>query len=87
MSKVWIVEGNTGEYSDRNSWIVKVCSSKYIAEQLCEKLNNWCKENFVHISNIDRHSYNYDRIKNPDDKMFSADYTGTNYCAFESDYE
>ena len=85
MSKVYLVEGNCGEYSDHASWIVKGFSTREAAENLRDRLIEWTKENGVAEDTCTNH--NYWNLKCPLDPNFQSSYTGTTYIVFESDYE
>jgi hypothetical protein len=80
---IYIVMGTTGEYSDRNEWLVRAYFSKIKAEALVETLEAWCRENSVSRLD-DRVSFERrDGIKCPLDPQFQCDYTGTSYYLAE----
>lgn len=85
MSKIYLVEGHCGEYSDHTSWIVKGFSTKEAAESLRDKLIEWTRQNGV--ADDDKRTYDYRTLKCPLDPQFQSSYTGTTYLVFESDYE
>jgi hypothetical protein len=82
--KIYLVYGSTGEYSDYSQWNVKSFKDKAQAEQLVEKLNNWCKENGVHLDKMTNRHERWN-LKCPYDKYFHCDYTGTIYGLEEVD--
>ena len=80
MASVYVVSGETGEYSDRRNWPVVAFLEKAQAEAFCERLNAWCKENFCWYFSSDH--YNRPTLC-PLDLNFSCDYTGTAYHMWE----
>jgi hypothetical protein len=83
--KIYLVYGSTGEYSGHTLWNIQACSSKEQAQELVEKLNNWCKENGVYQDKVDSSRYDRWNLKCPYDKYFRCDYTGTSYGLEEVD--
>jgi hypothetical protein len=85
VASVFVVTGETGEYSDTSSWNVAAFLDKAQAEAFCESLNQWCRDHGVLMSLRitvtweERYS-----LKNPLDPDFSCDYTGTQYHCFET---
>jgi hypothetical protein len=51
VAKVWVVYGESGSHSDHKSWTVAAFLDKDQAKAFRDKLNNWCKENFI-LSNV-----------------------------------
>ncbi len=84
--KIYLVEGETGEYDDRHSWISKAFKSKESADKFASHLD----------LNITRDSMNgewYDLRNEIEakgkliDPSFHCDYTGTSYCVIEMELE
>ena len=73
MRNVWIVMGETGEYSDYREWNV----AGYTTEEEAEKHKNAAQREADKVNNGDiqtRHGF-----KNAYDTQFYCDYTGTRY--------
>lgn len=83
--KIYYIEGQTGEYSDAQSWNVKGFQDKEAAERLCMSLNQWCKEKGMAWSKKAVSSYL--KEKPPEDPYFQCDYTGTRYVVIELEVE
>jgi hypothetical protein len=82
---VYVVAGNTGEYSDSRTWHVRAFTDKAQAEALCKRLNDWCKEKGVNGREYDGGTINYYEFKEKpiEDSGFDLDYTGTDYGVLE----
>lgn len=80
MKYVYIVEGNTGEYSDRVNWLVKAFFCQKEAEKLRDKLNT----ELIRLglaSDCDRKMVKENSLQMKKlDPEFRCDYTGTYYC-------
>lgn len=91
--KVWIVEGSTGEYEDRQQWIVKAFASEEQAEALQARLNqarlnNILKENQLHYYNVtERDDYRIPNELLDLDQNAEVDYTGASYSLYSIDVE
>ncbi len=86
MAKCFVVQGCTGEYSDRSEWSAAVLLSREQADAYCERLNQWCRDNRVHGSQENAglaDSASRVAMKCPLDVSFTADYTGTEYVVVE----
>jgi hypothetical protein len=82
MSKVFVVVGNTGEYSDRTDWYVVAYRTEELAQAHVELAKKW------YLENGGRELYkpswgNRDKIKNPFDPNMQVDYTGTDWTVVE----
>lgn len=79
---IYIVEGSTGEYSDRREWSVKAFRSQEKAEAYVTLCEAWLREHRVNDDNfgIDRYEL---MGKNPHDPNMQIDYTGTRYYYYE----
>jgi len=84
MSKIYIVCGITGEYSDRSEWNVKAFTT-------VEKSSNYLEKLVTTYRSIDTTDYGYKRgnseeleeVMLPLDPNFYEDYTGTSYYISE----
>lgn len=83
MPSVYIVSGNTGEYSDYRSWEVGAFMSREKADAECARLNQWCKDNSLHRSQEKRLNPKRDDFKPEADARFQCDYNGTEYVVVE----
>jgi hypothetical protein len=50
MKNIYLVEGSTGEYSNRDTWMVKAFTSKAKAEELVKVLDDWLRANQVYYT-------------------------------------
>ncbi len=48
MDAIWLVVGDTGEYSDHTTWNVAAYPEKEVAEQHAKLANEWLKEKNIH---------------------------------------
>jgi hypothetical protein len=84
--KIWIVQGTTGEYSDRAEWVICAFREEGAAKALADQLNSLARAATTGIS----HSSRWDEtepgkmLKSCDPQAF-IDYTGTDYTAFETE--
>lgn len=75
--KIYIVEGTTGEYSDRSEWPVAAYADESLAQQHAEAAKRWYEEHDC----FERH---YDEIfQNPFDPFMHINYTGTDWTVYE----
>jgi len=73
---IYIVIGNTGEYSDRQMWIAKVFDNKKSARIYSEAMNEYFKDS----EKLDwEERYALAENVEPFDENASCDYTGTWY--------
>lgn len=85
MRKIFIIEGTTGEYSDRSNWIVEAYADENAAKTQTEKLNRLVKE-----AEGTKESYYGAQFTNAFKKLqeldpcAAIDYTGTDYTVFET---
>lgn len=90
MSKIYVVQGNCGEYSDRTDWLVKAFLSSEAATSLRDSLNKAAiKYGFDcgHGMVLDNSAEEQRRLKEMKslDESFQRDYTGTYYCVLTVD--
>lgn len=86
--KVWIVEGSTGEYEDRQQWIVKAFASEERAEALQARLNDILKENQLHYYNVtERDDYRVPNELLDLDQNAEVVYTGACYYVYSIEIE
>lgn len=80
--KVFIVFGQTGEYSDHSNWAVKGFVDKTRAEAFELAATKWAHEAKSRVGR-------YEPIKEPSpyDPKFRCDYTGTDYFTVEVEIE
>lgn len=76
--KIYLVQGTTGEYSDRTDWVVCAYRSKQKAEDHASKAMHRAMELFK----SGWRSYNSEEVNEFDPGM-RIDYTGTEYTTFE----
>jgi len=77
--KIWIVEGTTGEYSDRDDWVVCAYTSQEKAENHASKAMRRAKE--IQKDRLTR--YSAPKSSNEFDPKMRMDYTGTEYYVIE----
>lgn len=80
-SFVYIVMGDTGEYSDRTEWPVLAFPSEEAAAGLVVKCEDFCREHGI-LNGDDKIHLSYSaraNIKNPHDENMYVDYTGVRY--------
>lgn len=78
VASVFVVSGETGEYSDKRSWAVAAYLERVQAEAVADRLNQWCSRQrcgWAGEGYCDR-----PKGKPPDDPHFECDTsTGTGY--------
>ena len=82
-TKIYVVIGETGEYSDKMQWFVKAFKDSEEAEDfrtMCQMIADAYKNNF---SYEDRFLLT---LQSNNDPYFRMDYTGTYYTVEEVDY-
>lgn len=77
MSKIWIVKGRCGEYSDKTEWVVAWYESEESANAHAKEATAWAKENGEAWR--DAQFGDGDEPRSPFDPYFDTDYTGTDY--------
>lgn len=77
--KIWIVEGTTGEYSDRTDWMVCAYTSQEKAEEHASK----AVHRAVEIQKARPSRYDSPKGVNEFDPDMRMDYTGTEYYTVE----
>ncbi len=86
MDVIFVVEGVTGEYEDRQEWAVCAFSTKDAAQGLCDRLNAWCKEQGCEMDAETvtdftvRTTYDF---RPEEDPHFSCSFTGVGYRIYE----
>lgn len=83
--KIYIVEGSTGEYADRQNWLVKAYSSRDKADAHAQSAEKWIND--YGVSEWRKQKYDANRDLNPYDPNMSVDYTGTSYYVIELDLD
>jgi hypothetical protein len=83
---IYIVQGSTGEYSDRTDWIVCAYTDKEKADEHATKAEAW---GIGYAGRWEVRDYSakedvaMENDKNPFDPNFRQDYTGTSYWVKE----
>jgi hypothetical protein len=88
--KVFVIEGTTGEYSDRSTWPVRAYMNEETAKAEVLGLDMRARE--VEQGKFgDREDWRWDEIKGAEvrkymgDPEFAMDYNGTHYSYYEVD--
>lgn len=86
MKTVWIVEGSTGEYSDRREWPVCAFTTEEKAKELVEELSGLARVAEQAGLNRDDDLWRdetpeFKKLQQKDPRA-SIDYTGTHYTAY-----
>jgi hypothetical protein len=76
---MYLVCGETGEYSDHSDWPVEVFATEAQALAKAAELNAWCKANGVDGKCLGRWEQVQALQATAPDKSFFCDYTGTSY--------
>jgi len=96
MSKIYILQGSTGEYSDRTDWIVQAYKDKVMADEECKQANQEANDYKEALDKLDntKNDY-YDKIETYEkelskkylsvDPTAKFDYTGTSYWVVKCD--
>ena len=79
---VYVVAGETGEYSDNRWWLVRAFDVKDEADTFAKLINDWCVANGVHESN-GHVKWPLRDIKCPHDPRFTCDSSGVKYYVAE----
>jgi hypothetical protein len=80
MSRAYIVEGTTGEYSDYSDWPVAVFTSRGRALRFTARANAWLKEHELHRDSCTMpFSGRQDAPRPVFDPQLRVDYTGADY--------
>jgi hypothetical protein len=78
--QVYVVMGETGEYSDREGWPVLAYMDEADARAHVARCDEWALANGCH-ANSDQHVsfVGRDKLVNPHDERMRVDYTGVRY--------
>lgn len=92
MTKVWVVQGSSGEYSDHSEWLVAYYRTEKEAQVCVEFLSVLGREGQKIYEEYTKGKIEWKesdrRISNlirPFDSSYSSSYSGTNYNCFEVD--
>lgn len=77
--QVFVVMGETGEYSDRTEWPVVAFFNEGAAQERVLALEAWCREHKVSMASVDFRNPRKSLVC-PLDSCFQVSYTGTRYC-------
>lgn len=94
MSKIYIVKGTTGEYSDRAEWDVKAFEKEETAQTFCAELNALAEVHTEreHNSFASKRYVTWESMRvvaealEPLDPKARCDYTGLTYAVEELEY-
>jgi hypothetical protein len=80
---IYVVEGQTGEYSDNRNWIVKGFVSEEKAKDFVVRVSEeYRKLRATYGGDFWYNDWDREKFPNPLDPYMEADYTGTTYCYF-----
>lgn len=88
-AKVWVLFGDTGEYSDYTEWVVRAYTDEEAATKDCETLNALLRAEGVHSDDDHVSRLSWDERKaviarlRAHDTNASLNYTGTRYFVHE----
>lgn len=80
--KIFVLFGHTGEYSDRQEWLVKAFVSQTLAEEVRDRCNAYAKAAPDDWDEREKYEAN-----NPDDPSMTMQYTGTEYRIEETELD
>lgn len=83
MITIYVVEGQTGEYSDHRYWSVRAFTNEQKAEDFCDKVKARALELLAKYGT----HYNIPSGANEFDPSMSIDYTGIEYFVYELDLD
>lgn len=75
--KIFVVRGQTGEYSDRTEWPVKAFTDEDKAKEFVVQADAIARELYIQAEKS--HSFWSFKGTHPLDSKFEMDYTGTSY--------
>lgn len=84
-SKIWVVQGSTGEYSDHREWLV----GYYLTEKEAQQSVTFLEQMSAVAESMKGQDYQYtyyapaSKFMEQFDPYFQQDYIGTNYSAYE----
>lgn len=86
--KIYVIQGTTGEYSDRDEWLCFAVNSEARAKEIVEEYTREAKAIEARTKlDKDHPDYLYPRTRHGEwphpDPKFGLDYTGTDYCYAE----
>jgi hypothetical protein len=80
LSEVFVLFGQTGEYSDRQEWLVAAYATEAAAQAAVEHHEAWLRERGLSSCDGDiSYDGRRDLVKPDWDPHLSVDYTGTRY--------
>jgi len=82
MKKIWIVEGRTGEYSDRSEWQVCAFYDENKAKEFVEELSDLARLTYVAAGGDAHEDTEEFKALQALDAKAGMDYTGTSYRAY-----
>lgn len=89
MKQVFIIEGNTGEYSDRTNWLVKAFLDEEAAQNFARELTSKLEELGLDVGCCG--DWEEREVKSKEmkklDPWFQNDYTGSHYCLLNVELE
>lgn len=78
---IYVVQGTTGEYSDKLDWIVCAFKKQKLAEDFVHNAMKRAKE----IEKAKESKYSTSKEKNEFDPDMQMDYTGTEYTYYKTE--
>lgn len=84
---IYILFGTTGEYSDREEWMVKAFTNERSAILLEKQLSEFARVEFQNSQKADSEWDYRHNLTHKDDSGFRMDYTGTFYFINEVELE
>lgn len=83
-SKIWIVSGSSGEYSDRTDWTVEAWTTEEAAKARVAALDALLLQHgFKHGRGDYETQKEREKALLATDPQFQCDYTGTDYTCYE----
>jgi len=85
---IYVIEDQTGEYSDNRNWLVKAFRSEQQAKDFVEKVSEEYRKLREKYGGVYwYHNWDGDKDPNPLDPYMETDYTGTTYCHYSLELE
>ena len=79
-TKIWVVYGQTGEYSDRSEWNIAAYLREEDAKAHADAATAWYQDN-----NVMANRHQERKESNPFDPSMRVDYTGTEWNIYPVD--